>query len=447
MVWELSIGSGYKDWHDFGGQVALTTGKMGSDGTYSASSVALDSAGDLVGTTLDGGAYGYGILWKITKSGLFSDLHDFGGTITNASGLSGPDGQAPNTPSFDSAGNLYGTTSSGAAEHGMVWELTSASKYKDLHDFGPTVITANGSSGPDGIDPQGPISLDSSGNLYGATSEGGPNDPYYEGYGGTVFEITKAGLYRDLHDFGGVVTNANGSSGLDGTSPSKGVTLDSSGNLYGAAEGSGANTQLGISPGMIWELATGAQIKGVSLATTKVVGSASTTGTVTLSTPAPTGGRTVFLTSNSADATVPASVSVAAGSSTGTFTVKTPPVGGSVGTAIVARVGYFSMAAPLTVLPASLSSVTLSAVSVKGSGSTSVTGTITLTGSPTSTGATVALSSSNPCLTVPASVAVHSGNTTATFSVQHSKVTVNTPVTVTATYGTVSQSFAITVTP
>src|SRR5580704_1791207 len=87
--------------------------------------------------------------------GPYTDLHDFGGTITNAAGFKGPDGSSPSAiVTFDGAGNMYGTAGSGGTYHGgMVWEITAAGVYKDLHDFGGSVIYPDGSSAPDGSSP------------------------------------------------------------------------------------------------------------------------------------------------------------------------------------------------------------------------------------------------------------------------------------------------------
>jgi hypothetical protein len=170
----------------------------------------------------------------------YSDLHDFGGTVVNASGKSGLDGTMPQAEvTFDSAGNMYETASEGGPYNasldgdGMIWEITNAGVYKDLHDFRGTVINANGKSGPDDANPYGGVSFDRGGNMYGVASGGGANGAGGEG-DGMVWEITKAGVYKDLHDFGGTVINASGQSGPDGLQPD-GVTVDPLGNLYGTA--------------------------------------------------------------------------------------------------------------------------------------------------------------------------------------------------------------------
>jgi len=257
IVWELTTQGAYKDLHDFGGTVINANGKSGPDGQNPLSSIVFDSNGDMYGTASAGGPNNAGLVWEITASGTYQDIHDFGGTITTANGSAGADGANPHAGvTFDASGNMYGTTMNGGANKaGIVWEIMPSGLYKDLHDFGGTAINANGSSGPDGANLWAGATLDASGNLYGTTIVGGPNNN-----AGMVWEITSSGAYEDLHDFGGTVTNADGSAGPDGISPaSAGVTLDKSANLYGTtliggqSEGEYANTAFG-GGGVVWEI-------------------------------------------------------------------------------------------------------------------------------------------------------------------------------------------------
>jgi hypothetical protein len=112
----------YTDLHDFGGTIATSNGTSGLDGCFSEVGVTFDTGGNMVGVTDEGGAFGGGIVWEITASGTYRDLHDFGGTVVNADGVSGWDGNFPTGGiTFDRAGNLYGTTKQGGPnELGMV---------------------------------------------------------------------------------------------------------------------------------------------------------------------------------------------------------------------------------------------------------------------------------------------------------------------------------------
>lgn len=116
IVFELTPGSDgtwtEKILHDFG--------KIPKDGSYPNAGVILDRAGNLYGTTYSGGSEGLGIAYELTSSGggwTEKILHNFG---------SGSDGGSPSsTLVFDSSGNLYGTTVRGGAYgSGTVFKIT-----------------------------------------------------------------------------------------------------------------------------------------------------------------------------------------------------------------------------------------------------------------------------------------------------------------------------------
>ncbi len=109
-------------------------------------------------------------MFKVDPSGTETVLHTF---------LGAPDGSFPYAGMvLDGAGNLYGTTMyGGAGGHGTVFEIDASGGEMILHDF------AGGSA--DGAFPEAVLLLDSQGNIYGTTYEGGPFNK------GTVFEIKK----------------------------------------------------------------------------------------------------------------------------------------------------------------------------------------------------------------------------------------------------------------
>jgi hypothetical protein len=193
-------------------------------------------------------------------------------------------------------------------------------------------------------------------------------------------------------------------------------------------------------------------LSSLSLNPTTVTGGNSSTGTVTLSGGAPAGGATVALSSsNTAAATVPSSVTVAAGATTATFTVSTSAVAASTTVTISATYSGATRSASLNVTPASpppptLSSLSLNPTSVTGGNSS--TGTVTLSGAAPAGGATVALSSSNTAAaTVPSRVTVAAGATSATFTVSTSAIASSTTVTISGTYSGATRSASLTVTP
>jgi len=193
-----------------------------------------------------------------------------------------------------------------------------------------------------------------------------------------------------------------------------------------------------------------ASISSLSLNPTSVTGGNSSTGTVTLSGPAPAGGAQVALSSsNTTVASVPSSVTVAAGATSASFTVSTSAVASSTTIAISAAYGGATRSAPLTVTPApppppTLSSLTLNPSSVFG-GLQSSTGTVTLTGPAPAGGAQVFLSSNNAAARVPSSVTVAAGATSATFTVNTSFVLFSTSATISASYNGTTRTAVLSV--
>ena len=202
--------------------------------------LAMDTSGDLYGVDLNqitGG--GLGDVFKLTNSSASwtaTVIHAFDGSLVGTI----PDGLLPNgPPAVDSAGNVYGTTGTGGSKNlGTVWKLTpvttgtEAGTYKEkiLHSF---------TSATTGDDPAAGVTLDSSGNIYGTTASGGKyltqcqNSKGTAVGCGTVFELpvdqTTTGetyKYKLLWSF----------DNTDGAVPSN-LVLDSSGHLYGGAGG------------------------------------------------------------------------------------------------------------------------------------------------------------------------------------------------------------------
>lgn len=193
-------------------------------GTYDGSNpdygdLVFDQAGNLYGTTRNGGAYLLGAVYKLTpSSGTWSEqvLYSFAGSPDGATPLSGP--------IFDQAGNLYGTTNAGGVNGwGTAYQLKpSGPPWTEsiLHNF---------QGGSDGIAPTGGVVFDPAGDLYGATQTGGA------GGGGTVFELTpQSGGSWSLNPLYGFI--GQGFGGQYRT-----VAMDNTGNLYGTASGGAAH--------------------------------------------------------------------------------------------------------------------------------------------------------------------------------------------------------------
>ncbi len=184
-----------------------------------------------------------------------------------------------------------------------------------------------------------------------------------------------------------------------------------------------------------------------TLAQTAVVGGRSSTASVTLSAPAPSGGAVVTLaTTNPTVVIVPATVTVSAGSLTRSYAVKTAPVTTVTAVPITAFYGGSSVSATLTVKPPSLSAVSLLPNSVKGGASSQ--GTVKLNGPAPAGGVRITLASGNTALaTVPTSVTVVAGGSSASFTVLTKPVGTNIAVTISAAGGGVTRKTNLTVTP
>jgi hypothetical protein len=189
-----------------------------------------------------------------------------------------------------------------------------------------------------------------------------------------------------------------------------------------------------------------ATLSSISLSPETVVGGSPSTGTVTLSGPAPLGGALLTLfSSNTTAAQVSASVTVPGGASSASFSVTTSPVSSNVKPTISAAYRGTNVSARLTVMAPVLAAHTINPNSVPGE--TPSTGTVILSGPAPAGGMVVTLSSNNQVVQVPASVTVAAGATTATYTLTTSAVTSARTVTISARGGYVTVRADITVTP
>jgi uncharacterized repeat protein (TIGR03803 family) len=148
-----------------------------TDGDEPYATLIFDAEGNLYGTSSHGGASNYGTVFELTPATgggwTMNILYSF-----KNNGIDGFNCYAGLV--LDGAGNLYGTTSAGGAFNGgTVFELTPVAG----GGWSETILHSFGSSGEDGLYPQGALILDAAGNLYGTTSFGGTH------HDGTVFEI------------------------------------------------------------------------------------------------------------------------------------------------------------------------------------------------------------------------------------------------------------------
>jgi uncharacterized repeat protein (TIGR03803 family) len=181
------------------------------DGVYPQGRLTPDGKGNFYGVTIEGGDFGAGVVFELSPNGN-------GGWNENPiySFDPGPGGFTPaySYVIFDSAGNLYGTASSGGGANyaGVVFELSPGeSSWTEtvLYDF---------AGSPDGASPYSGLVMDPAGDLYGVTHLGGASG------NGTVFEVSPSG--------GGwterVIYNIADSDAILG-----GLAIDSVGNIFG----------------------------------------------------------------------------------------------------------------------------------------------------------------------------------------------------------------------
>jgi uncharacterized repeat protein (TIGR03803 family) len=219
--------------------------------------------GNLYGTTVDGGANGYGTVFRVTVGGKLTTLHSFdypeggaypyralvqaadgnfygttqvgggsnncppgcgtvfkitpNGELITLHSFDGTDGEYPNGLVLATNGKFYGTTYSGGANgDGTVFKIALNGSLTTLHSFDNT----------DGAYPAARLAQAANDSFYGTTSEGGADND------GTVFKMTPNGTLTTLHSF----------DKADGQQPAAGLIQGSNGSFYGTTSSGGANT-------------------------------------------------------------------------------------------------------------------------------------------------------------------------------------------------------------
>jgi hypothetical protein len=196
----------------------------GAAGGSAGSGLTMDASGNLFGTTVNGGLSsawctgGCGVVYELARPATsagpwnYSVLYSFQGYPN--------DGAWPRTLTVNSQGVLYGTTQlGGSSDVGTVFQLLSSSTgwsesvlFSVLYDQTP-------------CNPPGPLTFDSSGNIYFPTPQGGPSNT------GCAIQLTppvppaigwKATL---LHAYGDAA----------GTTPSSPLLVSGTGELFGVA--------------------------------------------------------------------------------------------------------------------------------------------------------------------------------------------------------------------
>lgn len=179
------------------------------DGSSPRGALLRDSAGNLYGTASSGGQFQRGAVYRLTSKGT-ETIFSFRGAPH--------DGEAPMGALIqDSEGNFYGTTSEGGLQNaGTIYRIDKNGHEQILHTFNVN----------DGLSPFAGLVMDAAGNLYGTTLYGGNLNCGNQGCG-EVFELDKSGNLTVLYAFNG---------GADGAFPYAELTLDAAGNLYSTTQ-------------------------------------------------------------------------------------------------------------------------------------------------------------------------------------------------------------------
>jgi uncharacterized repeat protein (TIGR03803 family) len=184
----------------------------GNAGAFPSGGLIFDAAGNLYGVTWFGGSpSNSGVIYKLSPP----QGEGWTETVLYQAGLGGLGFSPVGTLLMDGSGNLYGEMQGGGLNNGgTVFQLTRQEGYQDIYSF------------PANSDPQGSLVSDSSGNLYGTSSQGGIN-----GYGSAIKLVPSNGSWieTDLHVF----------QASDGIYPGGSLVLDSANNLYGVAQAGG----------------------------------------------------------------------------------------------------------------------------------------------------------------------------------------------------------------
>jgi uncharacterized repeat protein (TIGR03803 family) len=188
-------------------------GASDSDGAQPVAAVILDAAGNLYGTTQNGGGHNYGAVYEVSPKtgGGWTEqvLHSF----------RGPDGEFPGGPLLmDAAGNLYGTAGYGGTSEGTAFKLSPDSACTVLFNFSASPFPY--------------LAMDAAGNLYG-TGVGGP------GNGGILYQLSPPAFGQWTQQI--LYTFCTETSCPVGPAPI-GVIFDKIGNLYGVAMNGGPDT-------------------------------------------------------------------------------------------------------------------------------------------------------------------------------------------------------------
>lgn len=209
-----------------------------TNGSDPVGNLVIDRSGNIYGVAAHGGSMSPEFCYQYDGCGTVFELSPSasGWTLTLIHafiGDSATDGAFPVSGlTLDASGNLYGATLYGGScpasgGCGVVYEISPAAG----GGWNAPKILYSFQGDSDGESPECTLTLDKAGNLYGTTISPAP------GYGGTVFELSPKSSGEWTHT---ILYSFNPNDG-DGYNPNGGVTFDTEGNLYGSTRGGGTS--------------------------------------------------------------------------------------------------------------------------------------------------------------------------------------------------------------
>jgi len=200
-----------------------------AEGQYVYAGLVQGTDGNFYGVAWAGGpSPGWGTIFKMTKAGAVTVLHNFINT----------DGYQPAYPLIQASdGNFYGVASQ-FGFYGCIFKITPNGTYTVLHSFAAT--------GLEGENPSSSLVQATDGKLYGVTNLGGTDG------GGTIYSITTTGTFSVLYNFDYNTSITNG------YSPASPLKQNTNGTLYGETTAGGTSTYCGSSGcGVVYSLDVG----------------------------------------------------------------------------------------------------------------------------------------------------------------------------------------------
>jgi len=309
------ITGGFRRLHDF----------VGSDGAVPTGPLFQAGDGFFYGTTNQGGLWNSGVIYKVDLLGHFVLLHSLSPFYPG-------EGSEPKGGVIQASdGFFYGTTEHGTY-FGEIFRIDATGNFTVLHRFDAYAS--------DGGSPTSGLIEGRDGFLYGTAPIGGQPVTSSSRHG-VVYRMDKAGAVTVVHTF----------TGPDGYAPHAALVQGTTGALYGSTVIGGA---FGL--GVLFRIDSGTPapapvptLNALTFSPFSVVGGESSTGTITLSGPAPSGGAVVALSHTTSVVSVPTTVTVPGGATSASFAVSTTRVKRTTPVTVKASYNGGSVSATLTV--------------------------------------------------------------------------------------------------